>query len=473
MMNWRDARWGRWPAVPLTAVLACGLMVLVGCETPVDDTPDDGGDDVNMPTEPTIGDSGLTGKYVGSERCSLCHRNVHTDWSETLHAGALETLELIGQDKNPVCVECHTVGFGQPGGFVDRATTNSLAGVGCEECHGPARDHAENANDESLYPPKSLSADICAKCHTGSHHPNFDEWETSGMALVTETPAEDFEAGEQLNNCGKCHSGTYFYEVIIKNGALADDALIGVPREEQIAITCAICHNPHTRTGNAATAEEGRDFQLRFKEVVATVPTNTIDAATNPQRFNLCGQCHHSRGRTWVDTSRGPHNSVQANIYTGEMPMPEGQDPIVPSRLSVHSFAAEQCARCHMYRQDFQSDQAPAIAGHSFQVNYKGCATAGCHPSQAAAEAAIITLHTEVDSRLDMIEVRLGDTSTWEYSSAGGPNSAGQAMLSDNIKKIRFLYHYITADGSLGIHNPDYVRDMLEKAEDLLDDEGL
>jgi formate-dependent nitrite reductase cytochrome c552 subunit len=426
-----------------------------------------------MPTEPTTGNSGLTGKFVGSERCVVCHSHVHLHWSATLHAGALETLEIIGQDKNPVCLECHTVGFGEPGGFVDRATTNDLAGVGCEDCHGAARDHVENVNDESLRPPLPLTAETCGKCHTGSHHPNFDEWETSNHAMVTESPAEEFEAGEGLTSCGQCHSGEYFLRVLVKGESLADDALAGVPREEQISVVCVDCHNPHQQTGNAANPEDGRDYQLRFPEAVAVVPTNTIEATTNPQRFNLCGQCHHERGRTWESTSRGPHHSAQSNVYAGEMAMPADQEPLVPSRLSVHSFAAEQCAHCHMYRQDFMDEEAPAIAGHTFQVNFKGCATAGCHPSQGVAEAAIITLHTEVDGRLDMIEARLGDPSTWQYSSEGGPNSAGQAMLSDNIKKVRFLHAYISADGSLGVHNPDYVRDMLEKAEELLDDEGL
>jgi len=61
----------------------------------------------------------------------------------------------------------------------------------------------------------------------------------------------------------------------------------------------------------------------------------------------------------------------------------------------------------------------------------------------------------------------LGDPSTWEYSAEGGPED--QDALSDEIKQIRYLYHYVVSDGSLGVHNPDYVRDMLSKAEELLD----
>ncbi len=428
----------------------------------------DGGNCETMP-----GNDGLTGKYVGSARCSQCHTRIHMDWLGTLHAGALQSLEAIGQDTNVDCIGCHATGYGEDGGFVSRALTNDLAGVGCEECHGPGRDHVENVADESLRPPKDLSAAICGECHTGSHHPNFDEWSDSGHSMVTEVPAEDFEMGEQLNNCGKCHSGEFFVRSIVYGETLADDALMGQAREDQIPVACVVCHYPHGQTGNAAAPEEGRDYQLRFPEVASPIPTNTIDATTNAARFNICGQCHHGRGRTWESTSRGPHGSVQSNVYVGEMAMPDSDGPVVPlvpSRVSVHSFAPEQCASCHLYRQDFMSDQAPAIAGHTFQVNNAGCtvtsAATSCHPTTEAAVAAQATLQAEIQGRLDAVRMLLGDPAMWEYSSTGGPMD--QSMISDDVKKARFLLKYVEADGSRGIHNPDYVRHMLVEAEFLV-----
>jgi hypothetical protein len=126
-----------------------------------------------------------------------------------------------------------------------------------------------------------------------------------------------------------------------------------------------------------------------------------------------------------------------------------------------------------MYRQDFQDDQAPAIAGHTFQVNNASCATSGCHPSTGAAIAAQSTLQNEVQSRLNNINTRLGDPATWEFTANGGPDAENQAALSDQIKQTRFLYHYILSDGSLGLHNPDYTRDILAAAESALTAAGL
>jgi hypothetical protein len=422
----------------------------------------------------TTGNSGLTGKYLGSTRCADCHARYHSDWAETLHAGALETLEAIGQGTNPDCLGCHTVGYGEEGGFVDRATTNDLAGVGCEACHGGARDHVMNISDESLRPVIDISANLCGQCHTGSHHPNFDEWSESGHADVTEGVDEELIVGGSfVNTCGPCHSGTVRYKSVILTETVPENEFEGQEPEDLIAITCAICHNPHQRTGNATDPGDGRDFQLRYPETAYPTPTNTIEAATDPTRFNICGQCHHSRGRNWTSTSRGPHGSVQSNVYVGEMATPdtgdEAGEPLVPSMVHKHIEAREQCATCHMYRKDFGSEQAPAIAGHTFQVTFEGCMTTGCHST--GIESRLETFQANVQERLDEIEDRLGDPATWEYSSEGGPMD--QSTISDNVKKIRFLLKYVEADGSRGVHNPDYVLSMLDEAERLLDVEGL
>jgi formate-dependent nitrite reductase cytochrome c552 subunit len=430
--------------------------------------PDGDGDDGK-------GNSGVTGKFVGAATCAQCHPTPHAEWAQTLHATALETLEGIGQGTNSECLPCHTVGFGQEGGFVDRATTDALAGVQCESCHGAGRDHVRDPLVDAVKPVVDISADVCGACHQGSHHPNLEQWSDALHSQVNETVTDDLlDGGPTVNNCGICHSGDVFYRINVRGETVPEDAFVGLAAEDLTPITCAVCHDPHARTGNAAAPNEGRDFQLRFRQVASPTPSNAIEDVTNPQRFNLCGQCHHDRGRTWETTSRPPHHSNQANIYVGEMaiPDPETQEPLVLSRVSVHSLAAEQCATCHMYREDFQSEFAPAISGHNFAVNNAGCATSGCHPSSDAAIAAQATLQAEIESRLDDILERLGNPAVWEYTSNGGPDEAGQADITNAIKQTRFLYYYALVDGSLGVHNPDYVRSILEKAESLLAESG-
>lgn len=462
-MYLRKTYWG-------AATLGCVLLMMAGCPLfPV--TPDPGGDS-NEPMTPMTGNSGLTGKFVGSTRCSQCHANQHADWDRTLHAHALDTLEAIGQGENADCIGCHTVGFGEDGGFVDRATTNDLAGVGCESCHGPSADHANNVNDETLRPKVDVSPQLCGTCHTGSHHPHIDELLMSGHGSVTEHVDERLVGGS-ISSCGQCHSGTV-YLMVLEGETVPEDLFVGQEVGDLIGVSCAVCHDPHAKTGNGADTPDGRDFQLRFPQIAAPFPTNTIAATTDPTRFNLCGQCHHSRGRDWTVGSRGPHHSVQSNVYTGEMPMPDSGDedpvPLVPSIVHKHIEAAEQCSTCHMYRQDFMDDNAPAISGHTFEVNFAGCILSGCHSSESGIETRFVTGKDAMMVRIEEIKTRLGDPATWQYSSEGGPGNDG---VSENVQKIRFLISYIESDGSYGIHNPDYVESMLTEAEQLLEDEGL
>lgn len=488
--------------VPLAACLA---LTLAGCPLP----PGGGGGG-------GTGNSGLTGKYIGSTACKTCHSTAHTEWSETLHATALETLEEIGQGSNAACVGCHTVGFGEAGGFANRATTNDLAGVGCEACHGAGQDHQRwatvssgvhvrfkgvaclgcHAADASIpldlstqnIMSRNLSSSVCGRCHQGEHHPTFEDWEESRHSQLQETLLEEFADGTNAASCGACHSGDYFYWAKIQNvtsfvdmkagtTVTVGNAMLKDKTEEQMAkIECAICHDPHAKTGKAIQPEDGRDYQLRFDQIKFATPTNDLTAAQDPTRFNICGQCHHARNRVWTDSSREPHPSDQVNVFFGEMPLPPSDPtPIVASRPSVHLGAPEQCSTCHVYRRPIQEGIAPAVSGHTFEVNFAGCVAAGCHQSEAIAQTKFNGLKVEMDGRAAAVKTALDAWAvahpvegkgalSWEYTSEGGPSSSGQAKIPNAIKKARYIYYYVVAGGGNGVHNPDYVREGLINA---------
>ncbi len=413
----------------------------------------------------------LSGPFVGAARCQPCHANIHQNWGQTLHAGAMDALQAVGHADDPNCLPCHTTGLGEQGGFVDLATTAALAGVQCESCHGPAGPHVMNVTDAALRPPVPVASEVCGKCHTTDTYPQFPQWKQSTHAVVTEDPATNFSAGLLLSTCGPCHSGDYRFQAIIRGESVPGNLLMDVPRDQQHAVECVICHDPHSRTGNAANPDDARDFQLRYAEVMLLQQNNSVAVLTDESRYNLCAHCHRTRDRTWTSTTRGPHESVQGNVFIGEMPMPAGEEntPLVPNTNSTHRFVPAQCATCHMFRQDTPSQFAPPIANHTFAVQLDACSSApGCHPSPAVAEADLINLRTEVRNRMEAILARLGPPSTWDYSAEGGPPEPQQAAIPDAIKKTRFLYKYILHDASEGVHNPSYVRLMLSEAERLL-----
>ncbi len=462
-------------AVIAMAVMVLAIPMMLGASclplTPVTPSGDNNGGGDNGGGD-NGGGATVTSKYVGAEVCKQCHLNVHTEWSKTLHASALTTLADAGQGDNAACLPCHTVGYGEDGGYVDQTTTPDLAGVQCENCHGPCYDHVHNVGDKSLRPKVDISAAVCGTCHTGAHHPTYDEWKASGHSTVAEHVATYFTSGKNLNSCGPCHSGDFREAAIINGETVPDTLLQGESPEDLNAITCAICHDPHAQTGNATDAEAGSDYQLRYP--VATYPTqsNTATAIADTSRYNLCGQCHHSRGTVWTATSRGPHHSVQASVYIGEMPAVEGEEPLVKNQQSVHAFVPAQCATCHVHYEEGEgTDENPTNSGHKFTVNMDGCSgMTGCHPSADAAETLLTQVQTEIQADLDDIYTRLGDPSTWQYSAEGGP--ADQTTVPDAVKQVRFLYDYMVNDGSLGAHNPEYYRLMIHKCDDLLDGLG-
>ena len=71
----------------------------------------------------------------------------------------------------------------------NQTATPQLADVQCENCHGPAANHAASELDSTVRPRVELAATVCGGCHTGPQHPIYEEWATSDHATVTPTVA--------------------------------------------------------------------------------------------------------------------------------------------------------------------------------------------------------------------------------------------------------------------------------------------
>lgn len=136
--------------------------------------------------------------YTGNLGCK-CHKPNQDDWAKSRHGLAFQTLVLKGRTKyvsdalaklkldpgkdystDKICLQCHTVGFEEPGGYEDADSSEDLRGVGCENCHGPGSEyrfiHKKKGDDEgNLYTRAEVKAagqifpmedsQICKKCH--------------------------------------------------------------------------------------------------------------------------------------------------------------------------------------------------------------------------------------------------------------------------------------------------------------------
>ena len=112
--------------------------------------------------------------YVGAERCQSCHTAAAAVWANTSHAHAYDTLERVGKGFDPYCIGCHTVGFKDDGGFIDKEVTAHLTHVQCENCHGQGRAHVASGGKEPLGHSGWEKAAMCGQCHIQKHSPGFE-----------------------------------------------------------------------------------------------------------------------------------------------------------------------------------------------------------------------------------------------------------------------------------------------------------
>jgi 2',3'-cyclic-nucleotide 2'-phosphodiesterase (5'-nucleotidase family) len=106
--------------------------------------------------------------YLGMEACGRCHARQAEQWKTTRHAQAWQTLLDAKKQESVECVQCHSVGYKQPGGFATVGLTPALVNVQCESCHGMGTQHEAFAKE-----PRKITAQTCLPCHTSKWSPNF------------------------------------------------------------------------------------------------------------------------------------------------------------------------------------------------------------------------------------------------------------------------------------------------------------
>lgn len=110
-------------------------------------------------------------RVAGSATCVTCHADTKDVWAHSRHAHASESLRPRGFHVDPTCLQCHTTGYGQPGGFQSVSTGAGLDAVGCESCHGPSLAHTRNPTSVR---PAFAARDQCKRCHDLENSPKFD-----------------------------------------------------------------------------------------------------------------------------------------------------------------------------------------------------------------------------------------------------------------------------------------------------------
>ena len=426
-----------------------------------------------------------TPAYSGAERCSGCHAtegqpggDQYNPWLDTAHAKAYETLRNIGQNENTFCLGCHTVGTKglivdpdlDNGGYDDTAVER-LRDVQCENCHGPASDHP---NPDFGSVTVSLDAGICGDCHNGTHHPTFDEWQTSGHS----TPV-DFAAARA--SCAQCHNG-------LEGPRYLDDAEGYIPLPEDppvvIAHTCAVCHDPHG---------SGNPGQLRNASVDDVALPNAI-LQPNGGAGKLCMTCHNGRRteenvQDQIDNGGrfGPHHSVQGDMISGVNAY-QDMAPTFPFTSSQHILVEDACVTCHTHPHEGDPENdIETFTGHTFEPTVEACER--CHgeiddfdeiiaKADYDGDGVIEGNQSEIQGLLDLLQQVITDASaTPEARQAFMDDfvgTLGDASLSTREQRESgYNWTFVDFDGSTGVHNVVYSVQLLQQSILYLDPGAL
>ncbi|HCY86400.1 MAG TPA: cytochrome C [Desulfobacteraceae bacterium] len=115
--------------------------------------------------------------YVGSAACKECHQEQYDNFmAHSKKANSFSSIKKMEKKLTPEeyqeCFECHTTGYGKPGGFISEKQTPQVKDAGCEVCHGPGSLHIESGDPEDIK--LDMGLENCRTCHNQERVEDFD-----------------------------------------------------------------------------------------------------------------------------------------------------------------------------------------------------------------------------------------------------------------------------------------------------------
>ena len=258
--------------------------------------------------------SALKPGYAGSEACAACH-----------------------EDKVPAALAHHKA--------LETSKRHHWAGMACEACHGPGKDHAESGDITKIVSFKSLSStkviQVCLGCHanaqrisgrrTDPHSRN--EMSCTSCHVIHRPVAEPLLVKASTDLCFTCHTDvkgefTRPYRHRLQEGM----------------VTCVDCHNPHGTVRNAALKSFSANEPGCLKCHGDKRGPFVFEHA--PMDLKGCTECHEPHG------SVNPRMLVRADVKSLCLechtltPKVIGGPP--PAFHDVSTPRFQNCTTCHV-----------------------------------------------------------------------------------------------------------------------------
>jgi hypothetical protein len=343
---------------------------------------------------------------------------------------------------------CHDGPDDPPATYTSTRHFQVEGGAGCQDCHGLGSEHiSEHPAAEKMS--TSYWSGTCGRCHE-----EFAELQKTNH--TDPLPFGYYEPTEgRLTVCYPCHY-TPGYIGAIDSGEdfhvfnYEPSVLTTIPRDTP-NVSCSVCHDPHA-------AGEGNPYGLR-----------TGSAGT------ACDTCHYEKWQNAIlEGMAGPLGN--GYHYPGED----------YGGINWHR-TEDKCVLCHMNTATAATDESGVLTlgGHTFRMrdfgpdntpdtdddllNVGACQNQGCHPDLTDFDRNRV--QTEVQELLDELRDLLMENNH-DFLPANKPGNCARChkggtveFLDDPdlvLENAYTNYKLIANDRSRGIHNPGYIKKLLQ-----------
>jgi nitrite reductase (cytochrome c-552) len=316
-----------------------------------------------------------------------------------------------------------------------------FAGYGFSIEYNEDRGHLNSLTDVREI--KRVNDTTPGTCYSCKSSDNPGLWDEMGMAQFDKTLFKDL--GQKINEpigCANCHEAETM-RLIVTNPAL-DEALKAqgkdwrtFTRQEMRTVVCANCHVEYYFAG------EGKYLTFPWED-----GTRIEDISKYYAELGFVDWEHPQSGAPMIKMQHPDYE-----LFTAD---------------STHYKAGVACADCHM---PYTRDGSAKFSTHNVQSPLLNAETAcgACHTDVGYVTTRVATIQNQVRETMDASEVAIIAAIEAIEAAAKTPN-VDEALLAearDLHRESQLRWDFISAENSMGFHNPEETLRILAASTDL------